>query len=48
MTSKAMDDFIDDCFVSGDEICRTTKYEDRVNNLASILIEEMLKQKEAA
>ncbi len=43
MTSKVLDDFIDDCFLSGDDICkfeiyRSRKYETRVNPIASQLI----------
>ncbi len=43
MVSKVLDDFIDDCFLSGDEICkfqiyRSRKYENRVNPIASQLI----------
>ena len=44
MPSRVLDDFIDDCFLSGDEICkfqiyRSRKYENRVNPIASQLIE---------
>ena len=43
MPSKVLDDFIDDCFLSGDDICkfqiyRSRKYENRVNPIASQLI----------
>ena len=43
MTSQVLDDFIDDCFISGDEICkfdiyRSRKYENTVNPIASKLI----------
>ena len=43
MASKVLDDFIDDCFVKGDDICkfeiyRTRKYERKVNPIASQLI----------
>ncbi len=43
MPSQVLDDFIDDCFLSGDEICkfqiyRSRKYENRVNPIASQLI----------
>ena len=43
MTSRVLDDFIDDCFLSDDEICkfeiyRSRKYENRVNPIASELI----------
>ena len=43
MPSRVLDDFIDDCFVSGDDICkfeiyRSRKYENRVNPIASQLI----------
>ena len=44
MTSRVLDDFIDDCFLGGDDICkfeiyRSRKYENRVNSFASQLIE---------
>ena len=43
MASRVLDDFIDDCFLSGDDICkfkiyRSRKYENRVNPIASQLI----------
>ena len=43
MASQVFDDFIDDCFLSGDDICkfeiyRSRKYENRVNEVASQLI----------
>jgi len=43
MPSQVLDDFIDDCFLSGDEICkfqiyRSRKYENRINPIASELI----------
>ncbi len=43
MTSRVLDDFIDDCFLSGDDICkfqiyRSRKYENCVNPIASQLI----------
>ena len=43
MASRVLDDFIDDCFLSGDAICRfeiyrSRKYENRVNPIASQLI----------
>ena len=43
MPSRVLDDFIDDCFLSGDDICkfqiyRSRKYENRVNPIASKLI----------
>ena len=43
MPSRVLDDFIDDCFLSGDEICkfqiyRSRKYENRINPIASELI----------
>ena len=43
MLSRALDDFIDDCFLSDDDICkfqiyRSRKYESRVNPIASQLI----------
>ena len=48
MTSRVLDDFIDDCFLSGDENCkfqiyRSRKYENRVNPIASQLIASKLK-----
>jgi len=43
MPSLVLDDFIDDCFLSGDKICkfeiyRSRKYENRINPIASKLI----------
>ena len=43
MQSRVLDDFIDHCFISGDDICkfeiyRSRKYENRVNPIASELI----------
>ena len=43
MASRVLDDFIDDCFLSGDDICkfqiyRSRKYEKKVNPIASQLI----------
>tara|TARA_B100000579_G_C22550970_1_gene719774 strand:+ start:295 stop:453 length:159 start_codon:yes stop_codon:yes gene_type:complete len=43
MTSRVLDDFIDDCFLNGDDICkfdiyRSRKYENRLNPIASDLI----------
>ncbi len=43
MRSRALDDFIDDCFLGGDDICkfqiyRSRKYENRINPIASQLI----------
>ena len=43
MASRVLDDFIYDCFLSGDDICRfeeyrSRKYENRVNPIASQLI----------
>ena len=43
MPSRVLDDFIDDCFLIGDDICkfeiyRSRKYENRVNPIASELI----------
>ena len=43
MPSRVLDDFIDDCFLIGDDICkfeiyRSRKYENRVNPIASQLI----------
>ena len=44
MPSLVLDDFIDDCFLSRDDICkfeiyRSRKYENRVNPIASQIIE---------
>ena len=49
MPTRVLDDFIDDCFLSGDDICkfqiyRTRKYENMVNPIASQLI--LSKQKD--
>ena len=49
MPSMVLDDFIDDCFLSRDDICkfeiyRTRKYENRVNPIASQLIGTMVKK----
>ena len=43
MPSQVLDAFIDDCFLSGDEICkfeiyRSRKYENKINPIASQLI----------
>ncbi len=43
MPSQVLDDFIEDCFLSGDDICkfqiyRSRKYENRINPIASQLI----------
>ena len=43
MKSRVLDDFIDDCFIDGDDICkfeiyRSRKYENKVNPIASKLI----------
>tara|TARA_Y100001968_G_C19381947_1_gene730798 strand:+ start:1260 stop:1457 length:198 start_codon:yes stop_codon:yes gene_type:complete len=43
MTLRALDDFIDDCFLSGNDICKfqiyqSRKYEHSVNPIASQLI----------
>tara|TARA_Y100001968_G_C19127876_1_gene605195 strand:+ start:250 stop:453 length:204 start_codon:yes stop_codon:yes gene_type:complete len=43
MPSLAFDDFIDDCFLGEDDICkfkiyRSRKYENRINPIASQLI----------
>tara|TARA_Y100001968_G_scaffold180333_1_gene165189 strand:- start:2223 stop:2402 length:180 start_codon:yes stop_codon:yes gene_type:complete len=43
MPSQVLDDFIDDCFLSGDDICkfqiyRSRKYENKVNPIASQII----------
>ncbi len=48
MPSRVLDDFIDDCFLSGDSICkfeiyRSRKYENRVNPIATQLIDFMKK-----
>ena len=48
MPSPVLDDFIDDCFLSGDDICRfqiyrSRKYEDRLNPIASQLIASIQK-----
>ena len=50
MPSRVLDDFIDDCFLSGDDICRfqiyrSRKYENRVNPIASELISYKQKAK---
>ena len=44
MPSRVLDDFIDDCFLSRDDICkfeifRSRKYENSVNPIASQLID---------
>ena len=49
MESKVLDDFIDDCFLSGDDICtfeiyKSRKYEKRVNPIASELIKSTFEQ----
>tara|TARA_B100000965_G_scaffold44636_1_gene32707 strand:- start:274 stop:435 length:162 start_codon:yes stop_codon:yes gene_type:complete len=51
MQSKVLDDFIDDCFLSGDDICKfeiykSRKYEKRVNPIASELIKSTFEQDE--
>ena len=43
MSSSALDDFIDDCFIKEDDVCKFTiyrsrKYEYRINGIASQLI----------
>ena len=43
MPTRVLDDFIDDCFLSGDDICkfqiyRSRKYENRLNPIASQII----------
>ena len=43
MISQAFDDFIDDCFISGDDVCKfeiykTRRYEKKNNCIASDLI----------
>ena len=48
MPSRVLDDFIDDCFLSGDDICkfeiyRSRKYENSVNLIASQLIASNLR-----
>ncbi len=50
MPSLVLDDFIDDCFLNGDDICkfeiyRSRKYENRVNPIASQIIGSMKKDK---
>ena len=49
MPSQVLDDFIDDCFLSGDDICRfeiyrSRKYENKVNPIASKIIASNQKQ----
>ena len=49
MQSKVLDDFIDDCFLRGDDICtfkiyKSRKYEKRVNPIASELITSTFEQ----
>ena len=49
MQSKVLDDFIDDCFLSRDDICtfeiyKSRKYEKRVNPIASELIKSTFEQ----
>ena len=49
MQSQVLDDFIDDCFLSGDKICtfeiyKSRKYEKRVNPIASELIKSTFEQ----
>jgi len=51
MSSQALDDFIDNCFVNEDEICsfeiyRSRKYENRINYIASELISGIQKEQE--
>ena len=53
MNSQAFDDFIDDCFVNGDDICkfkiyRSRKYETKTNPIASQLILGIKKEEEIA
>ena len=53
MQSQVLDDFIDDCFLSGDkiftfEIHKSRKYEKRVNPIASELIKSTFEQDEKA
>ena len=48
MPSQVLDDFIDDCFLSGDDVCkfkiyRSRKYEKRINPIASELIATKVK-----
>ena len=43
MQSRVLDDFIDDCFLSGDDMCkfenyRSKKYENKINPIASQVI----------
>ena len=52
MPSRVLDDFIDDCFLSCDDICkfqiyRSRKYENRVNSIASQLIASMQNPEQA-
>tara|TARA_Y100001968_G_C19097480_1_gene590864 strand:- start:393 stop:557 length:165 start_codon:yes stop_codon:yes gene_type:complete len=52
MASQAFDDFIDDCFISGDEICKfeiykSRKYENKRNPIASELITGILEAKKS-
>ncbi len=49
MPSQVLDDFIDDCFLSGDDICRfeiyrSRKYENKLNPIASKIIASNQKQ----
>ena len=51
MISQAFDDFIDDCFISGDDICKfeiykTRRYEKNSNCIASELIASINTAKE--
>ena len=48
MSSRVLDDFIDDCFLNSDDICkfeiyRSRKYEKRLNPIASLLIDSKKK-----
>ena len=49
MPSRVLDDFIDDCFLSRDDVCkfdiyRSRKYENIENPIASKLIESQKKK----
>ena len=53
MISQAFDDFIDDCFIARDEICkfqiyRSRKYEKKNNPIASQIISGLYEEDKAA
>tara|TARA_Y100001968_G_C19385966_1_gene732890 strand:- start:20 stop:181 length:162 start_codon:yes stop_codon:yes gene_type:complete len=53
MPSQAFDDFIDDCFINGDDICkseiyRSRRYEKRINIVASQIITGRRDEEEVA